>query len=363
MHMLKLVIVTTLLGRTEADNERHVIEQGGVSCLDPNSSEDLAEAVDAAMMELQGTKGWFHGLRTTSGYTGALGIFSCTPDAQKWVYPSADKADGILKRVLDSGKIRVAGVQWAVPSGAADYKSDPLNPVGFWPSYMNAIAERMSANYGKTITVERVYYASSVLVVDKVAEGVEVDMSEPYYYISGFHVNEPRIEALDFSCVTAGTASKFYTKKGSGITTTDQLFDAIAAGPNRAVGFIGQGNYDSVSATLPDSVSPTFTTDSADMAANVLSGALVAGYMSEGNANTTLFEVFETGIISPRVALFHRDVPTCSTSLMPATVAIAIVVLILALLLLLVIARERQQKPLFMPLLKQTTVESVKPQL
>lgn len=345
-----------------------------VTCVDPYDSEQLTMAVDAALMELQGTKGWFHQLRTSSGYTNAMGVFSCTPDPTKWVYPKAEDAAGLLKRVLDSGELKVAGVKWA--GGAADYKTDPINPTGFWPTVMTDIAAKLSANYQKTITVKRTcgttdYCADSNLVNTEVASGVNVDMSEPYYYLSGFTpANEPRIEALSFSCVTAGTASKFFTKVGSGITTTDELYDAIVAGPNRAVGFTGQGNYDAMSSLLPTSVTPTFVTVDADIEANVLSGALVAGYISEGvTSNSSLFQAFETGIISPRVALFKKPNPTCTadtadedgliTGFVIIIAVIAVIALLLAVVVVHLIRMEKKGSPLFKPLLTMKGVETV----
>ena len=32
---------------------------------------------------------------------------------------------------LESGELKVAGVQWSIP-GVADYKTDPDSPTGFW---------------------------------------------------------------------------------------------------------------------------------------------------------------------------------------------------------------------------------------
>ena len=281
----------------------------GVTCNDPNSADGLTRAIDAALMELHGVQSWFQQLRVENGYPTALQVYSCTPDATKWQYPAASTAEGALARVLANGRLRVAGVQWKVP-GAADYTTDPLNPTGFWPEYMENITATMARHYGVDIALERVYYDTSAILVGKVAEGAEVDMSEPYYYLSGFHGDDPRIEVLSVSCITAGIASKFYTPLGSGITNTDELVQQIIAGPNRAVGFIGQGNFDSVSELLPASTTPSFVTDNDDMAANVLSGALLAGYLSEGEANATLFQTFETGIISP-CASSSKDAWVC----------------------------------------------------
>ena len=338
------------------------------TCLDPYSADGLSRAIDAAIMELHGERGWFHSLRTGSGYANAMSVYSCTPDATKWVYPAEATATGILACVLRTNRLRVAGVQWSVTSGAANYRADP--PVGFWPAYMDAIVARLSTAYGRTITLERVYYTNSGLVVDAVAAGVEVDMSEPYYYLSGFNANVPRIESMAFSCVTAGLASNFFTPAGSGITSVDQLYARITAGPNRAVGFIGQGNFDAVSGMLPDSTTPLFVTNSTDMNTNVLSGALVAGYTSEGMPpDAAQFEVFETGIVSPRVALFRKDDPGCSTvatygdtsnqnAYFFVMIAIAVVTLLVVVLLVVLIGREKSGKPIFHPLVaKDADVE------
>ena len=101
-----------------------------VSCVDEFDSTQLSEAFDAAMMELQGAKGWFIQLKTSTGYHNAQSVNSCTPGPQ-WQYPAASDATGLLKRVLDSGELRVAGVQWT-KGEQADYVTDPENPTGFW---------------------------------------------------------------------------------------------------------------------------------------------------------------------------------------------------------------------------------------
>jgi len=289
-------------------------------------------------------------------------VYSCTPDSTKWKYPAKSEATGILARVLRTGKLRVAGVQWSAPN-AADYKTDPLKPTGFWPGYMAAITEKMAKHYEQTITLERVYYKGSGLVVDAVAKGEEVDMSEPYYYLSGFHGTEPRIESLAFSCVTAGLASKFYTKKGGGITSVDKLYDRLVADDDKYVGFIASGNYDAVSSLLPDSTMPQYKPNSSVIASKVLADKYVAGYVSEGEPpDAELFDVFTTGIVSPRVALFHKDQLVCSGTT-PAMLTIVIIVsavaLVLALLVAFVIIKERLGKPIFMPLI----MEAAKPQL
>ena len=51
--------------------------------------------------------------------------------------------------------------------------------------------------------------------------------------------------------------------------STDKLFTALSNGPNKAVGFIGSGNYDSVSHLLPSDVTVTIVTNSSNMEALV----------------------------------------------------------------------------------------------
>jgi hypothetical protein len=287
-----------------------------------------------------------------------------------WSWPSATEATGQLADVLQSGKVRVAGVKWS-KGGAADYKTNPSVPTGFWPQYMQAIADAIGSHYGKTVAVERVYYDDSDLVVQAVADGV-VHMSEPYYYMSGFHDDKPRIEALHMSCITVATSSAFSSTAASGITSMDNLYDRIASGPNRKVGFIGAGNYDAVSHILPSNVQPTYITDSSILEEQVDNGTLLASYISESSASSTASRVvYETGVISPRVALFRRDdmkdcVRPSATNASEkdddgdnkiifavVTIILSVVILMLTCLLAVLICKERSGRPVFMTPLKQ----------
>lgn len=350
-------------------------------CKDPLSSQSLSEAVDAALVSLHGQNGWLHNLRQSTGYVHPIEVTSCTPKASMWSWPDASIADGLLAKVLQTGKLRVAGVQWKLLP-AADYKTNGDAPSGFWPEYMNAIAKAMSSHYGKTITVERVYYENSDLVNEAVAKGTDVHMSEPYYYLGGFHDSKPRIEALHVSCITIATASAFSSAKSSGIKNMDELYNKIVSGPNRKVGFIGAGNFDAVSHVLPTNVEPTYITDSATMEQQVNDGTLLASYISEASASESATHyVYETGVISPRVALFRQDsTASCvhNTALQEATstalagtpapstassdkededeestpfvliiVILAAVALLLTGLVTLLICKERAGKPLF----------------
>ena len=110
-----------------------------VTCIDEFDSTQLSEAVDTAMMQLQGDKGWFTQLKTSTGYHNAASVNSCTPGDQ-WKYPKEADAKGLLRRVLTNGEIRVGGVQWS-KGEQADYKTDPDNPTGFWCAARHANRE------------------------------------------------------------------------------------------------------------------------------------------------------------------------------------------------------------------------------
>jgi hypothetical protein len=87
----------------------------------------------------------------------------------------------LWKRVVESGKLKVAGVQWS-QGMVTDYKTDPLQPTGFWPEYLKEMVDLINGHsrsiINKEIVVERVYFPYSILVIDAVAKS-DVDMSEP----------------------------------------------------------------------------------------------------------------------------------------------------------------------------------------
>jgi hypothetical protein len=277
---------------------------------DPKSAEELSQAIDAAIMAVLSKPKWFTDLKNTHQYVQAHLVTTCSPSPSKWQWPDKAGATGLLKRVFDSNELKVAGVQWA--SQIADYVTNGQNPTGYWADYLQAIVAEFNAHYGTSVQIRRIYYPNSVEVGDRVADGT-VDMSEPYYYLGGFHGGKPRIESLHFSCVTAGTAGIFIVKSDARIATLDALNSAIASGGNKKIGFIGQGNYDSVKDILDDTAVPVFETDGVTLANQVADGTLIAGYVSEGAPpDSSRFMEISTGIISPRAALFKKDFDTCA---------------------------------------------------
>lgn len=331
--------------------------QAGSVLADERGADQLSQVVDAAITRLAGRGTWWNDQKIKHGFMNALQVFTCTPDDTKWTWPNAADATGLLKEVLDTSTLKVAGVEWN-QAGVANYKVDP--PTGFWPEYLTEMVGEISTHYNKTIAIERKYYANSGLVVDAVADGREVHMSEPYYYVAGFHNNAPRIEALHSSCVTVGTQGNFIVKVDSGITTLEQLYQQISTGAIKDVGFIDKGNADSVSSILPtNTFYKSSITNGTQLADQVFNGQIIAGYVSEGSPpEPERFRMIPTGIVAPRVVLFRKDEPTCAdketetnAGVVAGLVILAIAVLVLVATLSVLIVREKRGSPVFAPLL------------
>ena len=61
------------------------------------------------------------------------------------------------------------------------------------------------------------------------------------------------------------------------IANLDQLNDAIKNGPNRRVGFLSHGNFESVEAFLDGHVEPEIFEDSIELELAVMTGDVIAG--------------------------------------------------------------------------------------
>mmetsp|Transcript_47672 Transcript_47672/g.91022 ORF Transcript_47672/g.91022 Transcript_47672/m.91022 type:complete len:357 (+) Transcript_47672:56-1126(+) len=321
-------------------------------------SGELQQVIDAAVTRVE-KKDWTS-LKQNHSFDTAVEVASCTADNEKWTWPTGNfkEATGLWRRVLESGELKVGAVRWQTI--AANYFVDP--PTGFWPAYLQMIVDEINYHYKTNIQVKRTYYDTSVMNVAAVAAG-DMDVSEPYYYLSGFMDSRPRIEALDHSCITAGTHGHFFTKKDSGIENIDQLINEIATTDRRAVGFIGQGNYDSNKALLPDNVQEIFMVNSTYMENQVMNGQLVAGYDSESfPSDRERFNVFTSGIVAPRVFLFRMDKETQAQigddDTEPFVLAVlgllAVLSVILSLLLGCMVYREKSGNPIFVHMLDKS---------
>jgi hypothetical protein len=82
------------------------------------------------------------------------------------------------------------------------------------------------------------------------------------------------------------------------VTTLTSLFDAIDAGPNRAVGFLSQGNYETVKNVLPANVQVVIAEDTDHLYQAVRNGTLVAGLIS--GVPDASFHQFSSTLVSTR---------------------------------------------------------------
>ena len=45
-------------------------------------------------------------------------------------------------------------MQWEAP-GAADYVTDPLNPTGFWPEFLDQVVAKINEHYTLDLQIQR----------------------------------------------------------------------------------------------------------------------------------------------------------------------------------------------------------------
>lgn len=83
------------------------------------------------------------------------------------------------------------------------------------------------------------------------------------------------------------------------ISSKAELNARIDAGPNRKVGFLSMGNYNSMAPLLSDLTEPTIYDDTDHLNQAVLDGTVLAGFMS-GIPNATVFHAFSSELVSPR---------------------------------------------------------------
>jgi hypothetical protein len=76
--------------------------------------------------------------------------------------------------------------------------------------------------------------------------------------------------------------SVFAAVSSSGVDYEDlpSLYTAISAGSNKRVGFLSQGNYETVKDMLPATTRPIIFSHTADLENAVTNGTLVAGLVS-----------------------------------------------------------------------------------
>ena len=103
------------------------------------------------------------------------------------------------------------------------------------------------------------------------------------------------------------------------IESLPALFTAITAGPNRRVGFLSQGNYETVKDMLPTTTTPIIFSHSEDLEFAVTNGSLVGGLVSSTPAGS--FHTFSSTLVSPR-AMLTPDVPANDATFRPVLEAL-----------------------------------------
>eukprot|EP00211_Chloroparvula_japonica_P007355 CAMPEP_0119126680 /NCGR_PEP_ID=MMETSP1310-20130426/5511_1 /TAXON_ID=464262 /ORGANISM="Genus nov. species nov., Strain RCC2339" /LENGTH=323 /DNA_ID=CAMNT_0007116851 /DNA_START=141 /DNA_END=1109 /DNA_ORIENTATION=- len=280
------------------------------------SSRDFADAFDAALVRVQRSK--YQDIVVANAPFRSVASFTCSPSPEFFPFPSESSATGILARVLRDRVIRVAAIGPSDFGIDGDYTVDP--PVGFWPDYLEAILDEFQVAYGNDITLSRTFWPVDQTddLLAAVADG-DLDMTEPYFVVGGFFEGRTRQESLHMSCTSMGYDSTFFTSRDSGIQDVEQLYVAINSGDNKKVGFLGQGNYDSVAFILPTGVEPIFYTETDDVEADVASGELIAGLFSGLPAQTEPFNLFSSTVVSPRASFFRPECSSSSIAALPNT--------------------------------------------
>ena len=147
----------------------------------------------------------------------AAAMFTCA--VQEGTFPNASTATGQLRKVINSGKLKVAALgpyNWGVDG---NYEAEP-EPTGFWPDYLEAVVDALSAGLGTKIKTKRVYRESSTETLQLLLDG-KAHVSEPYFATNGFFGGLPRQDAFHMSCTTLGYDSTFFARN-------DEAAEAVA---------------------------------------------------------------------------------------------------------------------------------------
>jgi len=181
----------------------------------------MKEAFDAALVRVIAS-GDYQAIKAkyykSNGFT-TVAALTCSTSEDSFPFPDLSALNGndILKAVINSGVLRVGSLGGAGGTPAdwgyqGNYTKSP--PSGFWPEFEAAIFQKIIDQYplpaGATLTVERVWNASSAGVMDSVLEG-RAEMTAPYWTVPAFHKGASRHYQLAVGCTTIGTEQQFFT--------------------------------------------------------------------------------------------------------------------------------------------------------
>ena len=209
----------------------------------------LLEALDAAIVRVIGAGKVTDISRnhTKSGKPFAfVAVHTCKPTDTftEFPYPTAGGSDK-LSTAITRGFIRVGALgpyNWGVDG---DYTKTV--PVGFYPSYFDAISRELVKHYNPTgsnsfVGLKRVYKSSSQGVLDDLSNDV-TDTTEPYWTIDSMYNSRARKSSFKQSCTTVGMDSTFFTRKSTPATAS------VGSGSD-GVSFVVVGVLGAVVATL-----------------------------------------------------------------------------------------------------------------
>ena len=209
----------------------------------------LLEALDAAIVRVIGAGKVTDISRnhTKSGKPFAfVAVHTCKPTDTfaEFPYPTAGGSDK-LSTAITRGFIRVGALgpyNWGVDG---DYTKTV--PVGFYPSYFDAISRELVKHYNPTgsnsfVGLKRVYQSSSQGVLDDLSNDV-TDTTEPYWTIDSMYNSRARKSSFKQSCTTVGMDSTFFTRKSTPATAS------VGSGSD-GVSFVVVGVLGAVVATL-----------------------------------------------------------------------------------------------------------------
>jgi len=193
-----------------------------------NDGEAMKQAFDAALVRVinSGDHKVIRDKYLVNGWK-LLEVDTCSTNEAVFPFPALAglSASDVLKGVIDSGVLRVGGFKsnWGFQG---NYKT--TTPSGFWPEFEAAIYQKIIDAYplsgGNKLTVQHVWGASSLGIMDKVLAG-DADMTAPYWLVPSTHNNTtPRHYKMAAGCTTIGSEQQFFTiaNKKSSVSLEDE---------------------------------------------------------------------------------------------------------------------------------------------
>lgn len=176
------------------------------------ASRDLMEAVDAAVVRTHHAGELLKASQANPPFE-AVEVHTCqSSDLLKVPFPSAGKATGLLKDVLDNRRLKVLsyGSPDSLPNWQHDGNYNVTPHTGFWPDYLDMWMAHFKDAYGSDIVLERVWMKAGGTQL--VLNGT-IHMTEPYYIYENHWEGQLKKWSHEFSCVVMGYEQQFFAQK------------------------------------------------------------------------------------------------------------------------------------------------------